>query len=148
MKMKFKELKLRRNPECPLCGANPSITGLIDYEAFCGVGSPAGPESAVTVTELARELRAGRRLTLLDVREPVEWDIVHLDGATLIPLMALPARIGELDPRSELVVYCHHGMRSLQAVEVLRAAGFGQVRSLAVGIEAWAEEIDPAMSRY
>ncbi len=148
LRLQFRELTLRKDPECPLCGAHPTITGLIDYEAFCGIGShtPQGPE--VTVAELARELRAGRPLTLLDVREQVEWDIVHLDGATLIPLMALPERMGQLDPRAELVVYCHHGMRSLQAVEYLRAAGFGQVRSLAGGIEAWAEEIDPSLNRY
>ncbi len=148
LRLQFRELTLRKDPECPLCGAHATITGLIDYEAFCGIGSHTAQEPEVTVAELARELRAGRPLTLLDVREQVEWDIVHLDGATLIPLMALPERMGQLDPRAELVVYCHHGMRSLQAVEYLRAAGFGQVRSLAGGIEAWAEEIDPSMSRY
>jgi adenylyltransferase/sulfurtransferase len=147
LRLQFRELELRKDPECPLCGEHPTITALIDYEAFCGVGAAdTGPE--VTVTELARLQREGRAPLLLDVREPVEWDIVHLDGATLIPLMTLPARVGELDPRAELVVYCHHGMRSLQAVEFLRAAGFSHARSLAGGIEAWAEEIEPAMNRY
>ncbi len=148
LRLQFREVELRKDPDCPLCGAHPTITGLIDYEAFCGVGSRAALGPEVTVAELARELQAGRPLTLLDVREPVEWDIVHLDGATLIPLMTLPARVGELDPGAELVVYCHHGMRSLQAVEFLRAAGFTGARSLAGGIEAWAEELDPAMNRY
>jgi adenylyltransferase/sulfurtransferase len=147
LRLQFRELELRKDPECPLCGEHPTIAGLIDYEAFCGVGAPAtGPE--ITVTELATLQREGRAPMLLDVREPVEWDIVHLEGATLIPLMTLPARVGELDPRAELVVYCHHGMRSLQAVEFLRAAGFSHARSLAGGIEAWAEEIDPSLNRY
>jgi len=148
LRLQFREVELRKDPDCPLCGIHPTIHGLIDYVAFCGVGAAASAELEVTVTGLAGEMKAGRLVILLDVREPVEWDIVHLEGATLIPLMTLPARMGELDPRAELVVYCHHGMRSLQAVEFLRAAGFGKARSLAGGIEAWAEAIDPAMHRY
>ena len=148
LRLQFRELALRKDPECPLCGEHPTITGLVDYEAFCGLKPSTLQDHEVTVAGLAQELKAGRPVTMLDVREPVEWDIVHLDGATLIPLMTLPARVGELDPRAELVVYCHHGMRSQQAVEFLRAAGFSHARSLAGGIEAWAEEIDPAMNRY
>ena len=148
LRLQFRELALRKDPECPLCGEHRTITGLIDYEAFCGVTATAPDDPEVTAGALARELKAGRPVALLDVREPVEWDIVHLEGATLIPLMTLPARIGELDPRADLVVYCHHGMRSLQALEFLRASGFMQVRSLAGGIEAWAEEIDPSLNRY
>ena len=148
LRLQFREVELRKDPDCPLCGAHPTITGLIDYEAFCGVGTATPAELEVTATGLAGEMKSGRAVTLLDVREPVEWDIVHLDGATLIPLMTLPARIAELDPRAELVVYCHHGMRSLQAVEFLRAAGFHHARSLAGGIDAWAEEIDPSLNRY
>ncbi|MEO8635876.1 MAG: molybdopterin-synthase adenylyltransferase MoeB [Gemmatimonadales bacterium] len=148
LRLQFRELALRKDPDCPLCGAHPSITALIDYEAFCGVGSATPRETEVSVAELAREVQDGRPIALLDVREPVEWEIVHLDGATLMPLATLPSRASELDPRAELVVYCHHGARSLQAVDFLRAAGFSHARSLAGGIAAWAEEIDPAMNRY
>lgn len=149
LQSRFRELVLRKDPACPLCGPAPSITKLIDYEAFCGIGAGAdvgGKE--VSVGELREALDQGRPVRLLDVREPREHDLVNLPGSTLIPLRQLPARLGELDPRADLVVYCHVGARSRQAVELLRAAGFTHARNLAGGIDAWAVEVDPGMPRY
>jgi adenylyltransferase/sulfurtransferase len=149
LRLHFRELQLRKDPDCPLCGPKRSITSLIDYEAFCGIGAPAthaGPE--ITAGELRETLAQERPVTILDVREPHEHEIVHLPGSRHIPLRELPARLGELDPRSELVVLCHHGARSLQAVELLRGAGFSHARSLAGGIDAWAVEVDPEVPRY
>jgi molybdopterin/thiamine biosynthesis adenylyltransferase/rhodanese-related sulfurtransferase len=149
LRLRFRELQLRKDPDCPLCGPKRSITSLIDYEAFCGVGaqpSHSGPE--VTARELREALEQARPIALLDVREPHEHEIAHLPGSRLIPLRELPARLAELDPRTDLVVICHRGARSLHAVELLRGAGFSHVRSLAGGIDAWAEEVDPAMPRY
>jgi molybdopterin/thiamine biosynthesis adenylyltransferase/rhodanese-related sulfurtransferase len=150
LRLRFRELALRKDPDCPACGVHPTLKGLIDYEAFCGVGSPqatSGPE--IDVKDLHREWRQeGRPLCVLDVREPHEWEIVHLEGARLVPLRDLPARLGEIDPQADIVTYCHHGVRSHQALELLRGAGFGKVRSLAGGIDAWACEVDPGMPRY
>jgi adenylyltransferase/sulfurtransferase len=147
LRVRFRELELRKDPDCVVCGPSPTVTTLMDYEAFCGIGAPAtGPE--ISAQELRAAQDAGRAPTLVDVREPQEWEIVHLPGAQLIPLRELPARLSELDPRGELVVFCHHGTRSLAAVEFLRAAGFGHARSLAGGIDGWAEEIEPEMVRY
>ena len=139
LKLKFRELTLRKDPECPLCGPNATIKELIDYEAFCGVGS-AAPTSGSTVSaaELAAELEGPRAPALVDVREPFEWEIVHLPGATLIPLGELPERLAEVGSHGPVVTYCHHGVRSMKAVEILRAAGYGDVRSLEGGIDAWA----------
>ncbi|MBI2403570.1 MAG: molybdopterin-synthase adenylyltransferase MoeB [Gemmatimonadetes bacterium] len=145
----FRELKLRKDPQCPVCGENPTVTELIDYEAFCGVGAaPAyeGPE--VTATQLAEELRENAELVLIDVREPHEWEICHIEGATLIPLGRLPERLNQLDGHQEIVTHCHRGMRSMQALEILRAAGFSRVRSLAGGIDAWSTQVDPSVPRY
>jgi len=149
LRLRFRELQLRKDPDCPLCGPRPSITGLIDYEAFCGIGAPVVPTgSEISATELHAALDAGRPVAILDVREPHEFEIVHLPGSTLIPLRELPGRLAQLDSRAELVVLCHHGMRSLQAVELLRGAGFQHARSLAGGIDAWAIEVDPSLARY
>ena len=149
LKLRFRELQLRKDPDCPLCGPRPSITGLIDYEAFCGIGAGATPVDAeISVAELHAALEARRPVGILDVREPHEFAIVSLPGSTLIPLRELPNRLTQLDPRAELVVLCHHGARSLQAVELLRGAGFAHARSLAGGIEAWALEVDPTLARY
>ncbi len=150
LKLRFRELELRKDPACPLCGINPSIHELIDYEAFCGIGAePAynGPE--ITADELRLEMseKAGD-LVLIDVREPHEWDIVHIEGARLIPLNQLPERLAELDGHAEIVTHCHHGARSMKALEILKGAGFGKVRSLAGGIDAWAERVDPGLARY
>lgn len=150
LKLRFRELELRKDPACPICGTNPSIRELIDYEAFCGIGAePAysGPE--ITAEQLRREMseKAGE-VVLIDVREPHEWDIVHIEGARLIPLGQLPERLSELDGHAEIVTHCHHGARSMKALEILKGAGFGKVRSLAGGIDAWAERVEPGLPRY
>jgi sulfur-carrier protein adenylyltransferase/sulfurtransferase len=150
LKLRFRELELRKDPACPICGTNPTIHELIDYEAFCGIGAEpayAGPE--ISAEELRRELHTkGQNLVLVDVREPHEWEIAHIEGATLIPLSQLPERLSELDGHAEIVTQCHHGARSMKALEILKGAGFGKVRSLAGGIDAWAERVEPGMARY
>jgi molybdopterin/thiamine biosynthesis adenylyltransferase/rhodanese-related sulfurtransferase/molybdopterin converting factor small subunit len=150
LKLRFRELQLRKDPACPICGANPSIRELIDYEAFCGIGAePAyeGPE--ISAEDLRREmLDKGSSLVLIDVREPHEWDIAHIEGARLIPLGQLPERLGELDGHAEIVTQCHHGARSMKALALLKGAGFNRVRSLAGGIDAWADRIEVGMPRY
>jgi sulfur-carrier protein adenylyltransferase/sulfurtransferase len=150
LKLRFRELQLRKDPACPICGPNPSIRELIDYEAFCGIGAePAyeGPE--ISAEDLRREmLDKGPTLILIDVREPHEWEIAHIEGARLIPLGELPERLGELDGHAEIVTHCHHGARSMKALALLKGAGFNRVRSLAGGIDAWADRIERGMPRY
>jgi len=149
LKVRFREIALRRDPECPVCGDAPTITELIDYEAFCGLAPAGGPaEMELTVDALQRRLAAGDTPLLLDVRELWEYAIAHLDGAVLVPLGQLGERVAELPPRAEIVAYCHHGQRSLAAARFLRAAGFHSAASLAGGIEAWASQVDPGMARY
>jgi molybdopterin/thiamine biosynthesis adenylyltransferase/rhodanese-related sulfurtransferase len=150
--MRFRELKLRKDPECPLCGAHPTIRTLIDYEQFCG--SPIGQETSelpeqVIEPALLKDLLDRRApVLLLDVRNPDEWSICSLPGATLIPLPQLPARLQELDPQAEIVVYCKLGGRSADAAGFLRQSGFGRVRNLRGGIDAWAREVDSSLPRY
>ena len=155
--MEFREVELRRDPECVVCGPEPSITEPIDYEAFCGGTSapaPAPPErravEEMDVEELRRRLASDDAPALLDVREPYEWEISNLGGygATLVPLGRLHEAIGRLDPREELVVYCRTGHRSAIAVEQLRSAGFGSARNLKGGINEWARRIDPSLPTY
>lgn len=150
LKLRFRELQLRKDPACPICGDNPSIHELIDYEAFCGIGAEppyTGPE--ITAEELRREMdEKGASLVLIDVREPHEWEIAHIPGAQLIPLGQLPARLAELDGHDEIVTHCHHGARSMKALGILKGAGFNRVRSLAGGIDAWADRIEVGMPRY
>ena len=150
LKLRFRELQLRKDPSCPVCGEQPSIRELIDYEAFCGIGAePAydGPE--ITAEELSREMQQkGPELVLIDVREPHEWEIAHIEGARLLPLGRLPERLGELDGHAEIVTHCHHGARSMKALQLLKGAGFSRVRSLAGGIDAWADRIEVGMPRY
>jgi molybdopterin/thiamine biosynthesis adenylyltransferase/rhodanese-related sulfurtransferase/molybdopterin converting factor small subunit len=149
LRLKFRELKLERDHDCPECGRNPTVTSLIDYEAFCGVtGEPSYGGAEITALDLKEELDAGKPIVLLDVREPHEHEITQIDGARLIPLGELPDRLGELDDRADIVTHCHHGARSLKALEILHAAGFSKVRSLLGGIDAWAVNIDPEMPRY
>jgi adenylyltransferase/sulfurtransferase len=148
--MRFRELKVRKDPRCLACGERATLTHLVDYEAFCGVGraeavSDGVPE--VSVEELKREIDAGGDLLLLDVREPHEHRICDL-GGYLIPLGELPRRAHELDSARDIVAYCHVGVRSAGAVVFLRRAGFGKVRNLAGGIRAWADRIDRTMPRY
>jgi adenylyltransferase/sulfurtransferase len=147
--LQFRELVLQRDPACPLWGAAPTVRELLDYEAFCGVAPVAAPAGIeVTPAALQQELTSGRPLVLVDVREPQEWEVVHLAGAQLAPLARLPGLARDLDPRSDIVTYCHHGARSLQAATFLRSLGMPRVRSLAGGIDAWAREVDREMVRY
>jgi molybdopterin/thiamine biosynthesis adenylyltransferase/rhodanese-related sulfurtransferase/molybdopterin converting factor small subunit len=150
LKLRFRELKLRKDPSCPICGENPTIHELIDYEAFCGIGAAPAYQGPEVLVEALREEREdkGDELILIDVREPHEWEIAHIEGAQLIPLGQLPDRLGELDGHAEIVTYCHKGARSMKALEILRGAGFGKVRSLAGGIDAWAERVERGMARY
>ncbi|HLB38574.1 MAG TPA: molybdopterin-synthase adenylyltransferase MoeB [Gemmatimonadales bacterium] len=146
--LRFRELALRKDPACPVCGEHPTVRELIDYEAFCGLGGEqAMTEAEITPRELAARLPEADVL-LVDVREPFELGICGLEGALHIPLRELPGRLGDLDPRREIVTLCHRGNRSLTARDILKGAGFGRVRSLQGGVDAWAVEIDPAMARY
>jgi len=145
-----RELRLGKDPECPVCGLRPSITEPVDYEAFCGgVGHDAAEDVEISSGDLAAALRerAGS-VQIVDVREPWEWELVRIEGASLLPLGELAGRLAEVDPRVDIVTVCHHGLRSLQARDLLRAAGFARVRSLAGGIDRWAREIEPGMPRY
>lgn len=157
LKMKFRELKLRRNPECPLCGENPTIKELIDYDAFCGIAPPepapkveAVSDWEVTPAQLKAELDGGRKITIIDVREPHEWQICNLEayGSKLIPLGEFSSRVGELDSDEEIVVQCKMGGRSAKAYGVLKEAGFKKIRNLKGGILAWSDQVDPNMPKY
>jgi adenylyltransferase/sulfurtransferase len=148
LQVRFRELQLRKDPACPVCGEHPTVRELIDYEAFCGLSSQADSTMEITPRELAQRVQSQADLQLVDVREPFELEICRLDGALHIPLRDLPSRLGELDARRDTVTICHHGVRSLRAREILRGAGFGSVRSLKGGVDAWAAEVDPAMERY
>ena len=152
--MTFEFVKLRKNPKCKVCGENPQVTELIDYEAFCGVpghdheeGS-AGADWDITAGQLAERVRTGNHLRLLDVREPHELEISHIEGATLIPLGQLAARLSELDSAEEMVVFCKAGTRSARALELLLSAGFRKVKNLKGGINAWVREVDPSQPIY
>ncbi len=149
--MKFRELKLRKNPKCPVCGENPSIKELIDYEEFCGIGqevqAPTGIEE-ITAKEFKEELDQGKDLFILDVRNPVEFEICRIDGSHLIPLDELLNRVHELDSARDIVVHCRSGARSAQAIEMLREAGFRKLRNLKGGVLAWSDDVDPTMPKY
>ena len=149
--MRFRELKLKRNPECPVCGDHRTITKLIDYEEFCGIrGEEHAPEVKVpeiTPVELKQRLDRGDDLFILDVREPHEYQICNLNGH-LIPLGQLPSRVHELNSADEIVAHCRSGVRSGQAVDFLRKAGFRKVRNLKGGILAWSDQVDPSMPKY
>ncbi|MFO7170010.1 MAG: molybdopterin-synthase adenylyltransferase MoeB [Chloroflexota bacterium] len=148
--MRFRELKLRRNPECPVCGDNPTVTELIDYEQFCGiVPEPEGDARyEITPREVAAWLEREDRPFLLDVREANEWEIGHLPGAVRISVNELPARLNELDTAREMVVYCRSGARSGRAVDLLRQAGFRKVKNMVGGILRWSDEVDPSIPKY
>ena len=149
LKLQFRELKLEKDPDCPVCGTHPTVTELIDYQAFCGIGAePSYDGVEITAQELRDEWQRHPDLLVVDVREPHEHEITHIDGAVLIPLGELPDRLGELDGHREIVTHCHHGARSLKALEILKAAGFSKVRSLRGGIDAWAVNVDPTLPRY
>ncbi len=149
LKLQFRELKLEKDPDCPVCGSHPTITALIDYEAFCGIGAePSYDGVEISAQDLKDEWSRNPDLVVIDVREPHEYEITHIDGARLIPLAELPDRLGELDGHKEIVTHCHHGARSLKALEILKAAGFSKVRSLRGGIDAWAVNVDASLPRY
>jgi len=149
LKLQFRELKLEKDPDCPVCGSHPTVTELIDYEAFCGIGAePSYDGAEITAQELQQEWERNSDLLVIDVREPHEYEITHIEGAVLIPLGELPDRLNELDGHREIVTHCHHGARSLKALEILKAAGFSKVRSLRGGIDAWSVNVDRGVPRY
>ncbi len=150
--MRFRELKLKKNPDCPLCGTHPTITKLIDYEEFCGIRGEETPAPTtqmpeITPRELKQRLDRGDDLFVLDVREPHEYQICNLNGY-LLPLGDLPRRVHELDSSREIVAHCRSGKRSADAVDFLRKAGFRKIWNLKGGILAWADEVDPSMPKY
>ena len=153
LRMRFRELKLRKDPECPVCGEHPTVTELIDYDQFCGI-TPASTsaESAngteTTVEELKARLDQGADVFILDVREPQEFQICQIPGATLIPLGELPRRLVELEGRDEMVVSCKSGARSAKAVKLLHEAGFSKAKNLRGGILAWIDRVDPSLPKY
>jgi len=154
LKMQFREYKLRKDPDCPVCGAHPIVTALIDYDEFCGVN--AGPEvdldasEEITPTELKERLDAGERLTIVDVREPHEWAIGRIDAPDVrfIPLGDLPSRMHELDTADDIVMQCRSGVRSAKGLAILQGAGFRKLRNLTGGILAWSDEVDPTIAKY
>lgn len=152
--MSFQTVQLRKNPNCKICGPNPEITHLIDYEAFCGVPTrqehevQLGEEWNITPRELAQWMKDAAPLQLVDVRDPVELQISRLEGARVIPVAYLPGRLSELDPQSDTVVFCRTGVRSARALRTLVDAGFRSVKNLKGGINAWAREVDPSVLQY
>jgi adenylyltransferase/sulfurtransferase len=152
--MRFRELKIRKNPQCAVCGPNPTVTRLIDYEAFCGetplVSSSAmfGRVPEVTVEELKAMRDRGDRFVLVDVRESHEWAIADLDDSVKIPLGTLTHSLGKLSKDDEIVVYCRSGGRSANAVQYLQREGYGKAKNLAGGILRWADAMDPSMRKY
>jgi len=155
LNMRFRELKLRKNPDCPICGVNRTITKLIDYEQFCGI-APAPPANVqevkngvpqITVKELKHRMDAGEDVYILDVREPFEYQIANL-GGKLIPQNDVPQRLAEIDRNREIIVQCKSGGRSQRIAELLKQNGYERVSNLAGGILAWSNEIDPSMKKY
>jgi adenylyltransferase/sulfurtransferase len=153
--MSFEYVKLRKNPKCKVCGSEPEVTELIDYEAFCGVPGHDHEEGEVgggwdiTASELAERLnKDGKHIKLIDVREPHELQISRIEGASLIPLGQFAARMSELDSADEIVLFCKSGTRSARALELLASAGFRKMKNLKGGINAWAREVDPTLPIY
>ena len=156
LKMRFRELKLRKDPDCPVCGDHPTVTQLVDYEQFCGI-APAATAAAssstedadeATVEELKTRLDRHESFLLLDVREPQEFEICRIPGSVLIPLGDLPSRLSELEGRDDMIVHCKSGVRSGKAVSLLREAGYSKARNLKGGILAWINRIDPTLPKY
>ncbi|MCH2538916.1 MAG: molybdopterin-synthase adenylyltransferase MoeB [Anaerolineales bacterium] len=155
LEMSIDEVRLKKNPDCVICGTRPTVTELIDYEQFCGMplhdhndAGTAGEEWDITVADLKNRFDSGEKFRLLDVREDYEWDIVHLPEAELIPMGELPARLSELDSTDEYVVMCRTGVRSAQMLALLTNAGITRVKNLKGGIRAWATEIDSELPIY
>jgi sulfur-carrier protein adenylyltransferase/sulfurtransferase len=154
LRMRFRELKLRKDPDCPVCGTHPTVTKLIDYEQFCGI-TPAAPEpitvnhaTEITSVELKQRLDRGDRPRIVDVREPNEYQINRIPGSELIPLGDVPKRYGELNPDEEIVVHCKMGGRSAKAADFLRSVGFKRVLNLKGGILDWIDKVDPSQPKY
>jgi len=149
LRVKFREISVTRDPDCRVCGEQPSIRELIDYEAYCGTGAGGGlaGDAELTPPDLVRLLAERTAPLVLDVREPWEWEIARIEGSRLLPLGELAERLGELETDAEIVTVCHKGKRSLTAQQLLQGAGF-RARSLAGGIDAWAAEVEPGMVRY
>jgi adenylyltransferase/sulfurtransferase len=154
LRMKFRELKLRKDPDCPVCGTHPTVTHLIDYEQFCGI-VPAKPEpvtvsneTEITAVDFKQRLDRGDKLTIVDVREPNEFQINRIAGSTLIPLGDIPKRYTELNPEDEIVVHCKMGGRSAKAADFLRSVGFKRVLNLKGGILDWIDKVDPTQPKY
>jgi sulfur-carrier protein adenylyltransferase/sulfurtransferase len=151
LSMEFRELKLRKNPACPICGSNPTIKELIDYDEFCGLRGPSeqvGEEFQITADALKEEMDRGQEVVLLDVREPMEWEIAHLNRAILMPVSQVPGRVNELSTADHIVVYCKTGVRSARITNFLRELGFRKVKNLVGGIDEWADRVEPEMPRY
>jgi len=156
LRMHFRELKLRKDPDCPVCGTHPTVKKLIDYEQFCGLrpaASEAVPVNAsnaleISAVELKQRLDRGDQLRIIDVREPNEWQINRIPGAQLIPLGEIPRRYAELDPEEELVMQCKIGGRSAKAADFLRSVGFKRVLNLRGGIVEWIDKVDPTLPKY
>ena len=152
-RMRFRELKLRKNPDCPVCGEHPTITKLIDYEEFCGIRPPSHTETQtmeeITATELKQRLDKGDDIQIIDVREPHEYEIAQIPNSRLIPLGQVLGRMNEIDPERETVVHCKMGGRSAKAIEALKRTGFtGHLINLKGGITAWSNEVDPSVPKY
>jgi adenylyltransferase/sulfurtransferase len=151
--LKFRELKLRKDPNCPICGANPTIKALIDYEEFCGLrAQPAQDQpklEEISALELNQRLLRGDDIQVIDVREPHEYDIARIPDTKLIPLAHVVTRMNEIDPARETVVHCKGGVRSAKAIGALKQAGFqGKLINLRGGITAWSDEVDPRVPKY
>src|ERR1017187_2763023 len=147
--MRFRQLKLRKNPECPVCGEHPTVTKLIDYQQFCGIPQqpPAAVEGDIDAVEVKARIDRGDSFVLIDVREPHEYQICRIPYAKLIPLVQLPQRVNELDRDIEIVAHCKSGMRSAKAVDLLKKAGY-RARNMKGGILAWSDKVDPSVPKY
>jgi adenylyltransferase/sulfurtransferase len=158
LKMRFRELKLRKDPDCPVCGIHPTVTQLIDYEQFCGVrpepqttaaaGGTVTNEWEITPVELKRRIDTGEKLQIVDVREPNEFQINRIPGTTLIPLGELPQRYRELDLDREIILHCKMGGRSAKAQDFLRTVGVTNTKNLRGGVLAWIDQVDPSQPKY
>jgi adenylyltransferase/sulfurtransferase len=151
LSMRFRELKLRRNPECPVCGDHPTVTELIDYQQFCGITAEIEQSDAsfeITPVNLAGWLARPDAPFLLDVREANEWEIGRIEGAVRISVNELAERMHELDPAREMVVYCRSGVRSGRAVDMLKQAGFRRIKNMVGGILRWSDDVDARIPKY
>ncbi len=153
LNMRMKEVRLVKDPDCPICGENPSIHELIDYDQFCGIThdpevDELGEEWLITPDELVSQLNTSHHQVLIDVREPHEWEICHLPDARLIPEGQLQSRINELNPEDEIILYCRTGIRSTRALKLLREAGFRKLKNLSGGIHRWSDDVDPSFPKY